>query len=525
MLNKFSIGKRLALSFGLVVMILSLAVGMSLRSFLAFRASLAEVKRQNTQIVLTKDACARIMQVLLDAGATTATSDPEARAQFQKDIEQQRQTYRAEFDQLQALATTQETKEQLANLASLVAEARDADLKVMDLVQAGNQTEAAKVFIAETCPKIPQIDEAFSKLSTRRVDRLNKAVALADLKIDQDILSLLGTGLVAIAAASLLGVLITRSITRPVAGFMAILDALATGNLTVQAQVDSQDEIGQLGATLNHTITRLRDTMAEVAQASMIVASGASQLSASAEQMSITTEEIAKSGEMLHFVTDTVTSAMVQFLASVEQVASNVKVSIDHTGQAVEATEAGSRGSQEANDRMAEIQQATRKISSVVVVIQEIAQQTNLLSLNAAIEAAKAGEKGKGFSVVAEEVRKLSERSRQATVEIEHLIQDTKSVVEGGLSSVKTTSGLIDRIHSSITNVSSLVLEIGATTEEQSSTGGEISKRMEESAQEVRQNATATHQLSATVHEITRTAVELAMISRVMAGAVGTFQL
>jgi methyl-accepting chemotaxis protein len=212
-------------------------------------------------------------------------------------------------------------------------------------------------------------------------------------------------------------------------------------------------------------------------------------------------------------------------MASVEQVAGNVSVSVDRTCQAVGATEEGAQGSKDAAERMDRIHQATARISSAVAVIQEIAQQTNLLSLNAAIEAAKAGDKGKGFAVVAEEVRKLAERSRAATVEIEQLIKDTHAAVAGGVTSVQATSGLMGRIHGAVTDVAARVREIGVATKEQSGTAGEIAKRMEESAREVSQNAAATQELSATVQEISRTAADLAQVSETMARAVAAFQV
>jgi len=287
----------------------------------------------------------------------------------------------------------------------------------------------------------------------------------------------------------------------------------------------TQDEIGQLGGSLNLALSRLQLAMREISQASHSVASGAVELSASAEQMAATTGEIARSGETLNQTTESAAAAIVQFLGSVEQVAGNVRISVEQTDQAMAATAAGAQGSQDAGARMVLIQDATGKIASAVAVIQEIAQQTSLLSLNAAIEAAKAGEQGKGFSVVADEVRKLADRSSEATVEIEHLIKGTRDAVEGGVASVKTTAERMTQIQAATAKVAQLIRQIGATTTDQSGTGSEIGRRMEDSAREVGQNATATHQLSATVQEISRTAAELARISEAMAQATAKFKV
>jgi methyl-accepting chemotaxis protein len=395
----------------------------------------------------------------------------------------------------------------------------------MGFAQDGKRAEALKLYAEASCPKILLWNSAFAKVNDWRQTRMDEAQEQAERQIRRSTLAILAAGLAAIAAASVLGALITRSITRPVHGFMAVLATVAAGDLTVQARVDSRDEIGQLGASLNQALQRIRATIREVSQSAMAVASGATQLAASSEQMAATTQELARNGELLHSATETVSAATVQFLASVEQVAGNVKVSVDQTDQAVDATVAGAQGNRDAAERMGRIHEATGKISTAVAVIQEIAQQTNLLSLNAAIEAAKAGDKGKGFSVVAEEVRKLAERSRSATVEIEKLIQETHAAVAGGVSSVQTTSGLMSRIHDSIGNVSSLVREIGAATREQFGTAGEIAKRMADSAKEVSHNATATQELSATVQEISRTSMELAQVSETMASAVAKFQV
>jgi methyl-accepting chemotaxis protein len=525
MLNRLRIGKRLAVGFGLIIAVLVAAVGIGVLGFRSLHSAMAEVRHQSVQIVLTKDAYAHSMQTLAYVSAVAVTEDPAARQDFLRALQTHREAYLADIKGMEAMAATEETRRAVAGLDAALAELRSANAKVVELAQAGKPLEAIRTYAQASCPKMVLWNTAFGKLSDRREARLNQALAQAEADIHSSILAICLAGLIAIGGAAALGLLITRSITRPIQGFLGVLAQVATGDLTVQAQVDSQDEIGALGSSLNLALGGLRETMREVSTAALAVASGATELSASSEQMLATTMEIARSGDLLHTATDTVASAIMQFQASVQQVAGNVQVSVEQTDQAVDATQAGAEGSRDTAERMVRIHDATGKIASAVAVIQEIAQQTNLLSLNAAIEAAKAGENGKGFSVVAEEVRKLAERSRAATVEIEHLIQDTRVAVEGGEASVKTTSGLMERIHGAVTHVAGRVHEIGAATREQSSTAEEISRRMADSAREVSQNAASTQELAATVQEISRTASDLARISETMAAAVARFHI
>jgi methyl-accepting chemotaxis protein len=334
--------------------------------------------------------------------------------------------------------------------------------------------------------------------------------------------------LIAAATFGLVGAnvfLVSRYVVTALNSSVQAANKVAKGDITVVFPATHQDEIGVLGNSLNDAFRTLQTSMQEVRHASMTVASGATELSTSAEEMLATTAEIAKSGETLHMTTDSVAAAITQFMAHVESTAANVHASVEHMEHAVKATEEGSSGSKNATSRMAVVQDVTAKISSAVVVIQEIAQQTNLLSLNAAIEAAKAGHQGKGFAVVAEEVRKLAERCRQATVDIEKLICDSHTAVADGVTAVENTTVLMDLIHQSIGNVSGRLHEIGAATREQATAAADIAQRMAESAKEVGQNAAATHQLSATVHEISRTASELAQVSDTMAASVAKFQL
>jgi methyl-accepting chemotaxis protein len=320
-------------------------------------------------------------------------------------------------------------------------------------------------------------------------------------------------------------VVITRSITRPIQAFKETMALAAQGDLTVTARIDSHDQVGSLGVALNQMLAKLAGTLRQVGQASAAVASGATELSSSAEEMAATTAQIAEGSEAINVVTAQMASAINQLAASVHQVADNVRVSVAQAGLVVSAADQGGQGGSDAVQRMKAITETTRSIAKVITLMQEIARQTNLLSLNAAIEAAKAGAHGKGFAVVAEEVRKLADRSRSAAVEVEGLTRDNLGAVAGGTAAVETTLGLIGQIQEAIGSMASLTREVGAATEEQATTAVQVARHVDEASAQVGRNAAATQQLAATVHEISRTATELARVSEGLAQAVAVFRV
>jgi methyl-accepting chemotaxis protein len=341
-------------------------------------------------------------------------------------------------------------------------------------------------------------------------------------------LRLLGIGLLLMAAIAGLVAVLARSILRQLGGdpayAVAVTNAIAAGDLTVPVTIRPGDDSSLLFAmrTMQHN---LHEAITGVAHAVATVASGATELSAASEQMASTTSQLAKGNEAIHEVTEQVASQMIHLYESVQQISSHVEESVAQSTQAVSAMEAGvERGHQAAGD-MERILGTTQNIAKAVTVIQGIASQTNLLSLNAAIEAAKAGAQGKGFSVVAEEVRKLAERSRAAAVEIQGLLLESNGAVEGGRTSVRTTHELMAKTQEAILTMARMVRAIGTATSEQSEAASEISKHVEDASREVGQSAAASHQLEATVQEVSRTAGEFAKISEGLARTVEQFKL
>jgi len=206
-------------------------------------------------------------------------------------------------------------------------------------------------------------------------------------------------------------------------------------------------------------------------------------------------------------------------------VAAGARETQQKLAEAQAAAEQGTGAGADTTEAMAGITRTAGDISKAILVIQEIAGQTNLLSLNAAIEAAKAGEQGKGFAVVAEEVRKLAERSAVAAKEVNQLIQQAKAAVDRGGITVGATVRSLETIRTNLTAFGHLAGHIAQATAEQSRTGEEAARQVEQGVHESIQTASAATQLSATTDEVARTAKDLAQVAETLAKQISVFQV
>ncbi len=315
---------------------------------------------------------------------------------------------------------------------------------------------------------------------------------------------------------------IGRSLTRPL---KQLSDGLSRSDLTVQIAVRSEDEIGAAAGAFNAYNARMRQVFHGLAGTSTQVASGSIQLSASAEQISATSASIAENSDAQRAAFERIAAAVTQLSASIEQVTGSIRRSRAESDAAVEAVRAGTDAGGRTATAMEDIRQATARMVSAVRLIQDIARQTNLLSLNAAIEAAKAGAMGKGFAVVAEEVRKLAERSGAAAREIGELIEQSNASVDDGARTVSDTVAALGTIDANIRSLATMLQEVGVAADEQAGTSAEVARQVDDNVARVAQNATATGELARAVAEIARTAADLARAAEEQNHAVGQFKL
>ncbi|MEI6471605.1 MAG: methyl-accepting chemotaxis protein [Holophagaceae bacterium] len=332
-----------------------------------------------------------------------------------------------------------------------------------------------------------------------------------------------------LALLAVIGAIVMRqvkvSMLVPLERLGATIRQVAGGDMTAAAPLEGGTEISQLAATFNGMVADLNKALGSMRLAADRVASGSTELASSAEEMSLTVQETARVGEDLSRSGVEVLSALRELDANIESAAGHARQTIQRTQEAVQDTDRSAETGRGTARGMEGIREATTRIVQIVKVIQDIARQTNLLSLNAAIEAARAGSLGKGFAVVADEVRKLAERSEQSAEEIEGTIQAMELAVTQGAGSVDVTLQNLLAIRDRISQVAGQIEEIGTLSQGQARTSQEVGRRMGETTTRLEQNAAATHELAATVVEIAKTSEDLSQVAENLRDTVERFKL
>jgi len=480
------------------------------------------------------------------------TKDNDRNETLQKNIQEKNKENSTLMEKIDQLKLMDNVSEKYESFKSEYKKLQDISSEMLSLAVKNENDKAYDVYLKEMDPQRETVNQLIEDIQTLNADNA-KTIYQRDSKEAGSIITLL---IIVIAASLVLsisiGLLMTRLITKPIKDIQALFTETEQGDFTVKGTYQSKDELGLLTASFNKMVAGVRSIIETVGETSHQVASSSQELSASADESTKASEYISTTIQELAVGSDqqvesvensrTVIKGMTEFAGRISSNAEKAAATADQTAlMSLEGTKAIDKVSAQMksiNETVVSLSEAfkhlterSNEIGNITEVITSIAEQTNLLALNAAIEAARAGEQGKGFAVVADEVRKLAEQSAQSAEQITRLItiiqNDTKQTmnsvisatgeVKEGLVVVHEAGGAFQKIENSITEVVTQINDVTNLVKNLTAGTSEIETAISGVKEVAETAAGGTQTVSAATQEQLASMEEIAAASQILA--------
>lgn len=530
-MRNLKVSVRATLSFMFIAFLLVALGGLSVWKMGEIRASAEDLENDALASIVVADRInAAMLRLRLENRRLVSQTDPEAIAATVKTINSVRDELRKQIQTYAPFVAS----DREGQLFKAVSENSEKMLTAFDGVSAlasrGAAAEALAYISSNVTPVTRPLEEAVAGLVQMNIDEAGNAGKASEASYQSGLMFVIFIIVAAALATIVLAVLFTKSIVVPLRDMLRVNDMIAKGDLRTVITVNGKDEFADLLRSTQQMQNNLRDTI-------KLIGDSATQLASASEEMNAVTEESSKGLMRQNTEIDQAATAVNEMTAAVDEVARNAASASDAAKASDQATRTGAsrvtstvtaieRLSQTVQNTSGDVQRLavqSKDISKVLDVIRTIAEQTNLLALNAAIEAARAGEQGRGFAVVADEVRALAHRTQTSTQEIEQMIGDilkgteqaTKAMSEsceqaqGTLGVAHEAGAALTLIAKAINEINEMNLMIATASEQQA----QVARSVDGNLMSIRdlsiQSATGAHQTAAASSELSRLAADM----------------
>jgi methyl-accepting chemotaxis protein len=505
------IGTRLALGFGVVLVLLAAVLGLGISRMAMMQANVEEIVNiNNEEAKLAIRLRMRIYERAVALRNVVLVTDD---AGMQKEVERFKKATDEYLDAELKLnkmfadfAGTETEKSLMQKSKEFFNAMMPHAAKVLELGLANKNEEATKVLMKDVAPIQTQLLANLKDLTDFEYKLNDEAKAASDKAYTSARLLMIVLGVAAIVLGMAIAFLITRNLVKTLGGEPnyagEVARLIGDGDFSVPVVTKTGDTTSLL-ASMKRMQEQLTGTVSGIKQSADTISSASQQIATGNADLSQRTEEQASSLEET-------ASSMEELTSTVKQNAENAKQANQLAAGASDVAVKGGQVVSQVVDTMASINASSKKIVDIISVIDGIAFQTNILALNAAVEAARAGEQGRGFAVVATEVRNLAQRSAAAAKEITSLIGDSVSKVQDGSKLVDEAGKTMEEIVSSVKRVTDIMAEITAASQEQSSGIEQVNTAITQMDQVTQQNAALVEEAAAAAESMQEQAQSLA---------------
>jgi methyl-accepting chemotaxis protein len=451
----------------------------------------------------------------------------ETAAEQQEHIEA-REAYSAERETAFKAYTDRGVPENLAALvqrheSALARYAQLRDERLIPLALAGRVAEFEEVLEREATPLFDEADQALEGLIAGESEQMRARTEQmrADYNVSRN--EILATVAAGVALSLGVGIWTVLLIVRPLREVSGVLAGVADGDLTRHVPVRSADEVGVISSALNRATDGMRAAVTSLDGTASALAASAEQLASTNTRIATSAEEASTQANVVATAAEEVTRNVQEVAAGTQETGAAIREIAQNAHEAARVAADAVGVAESTNQTVSKLGDSSAEIGNVVKVITSIAEQTNLLALNATIEAARAGEAGKGFAVVASEVKDLAQETAKATEDIARRVAAIQSDTESAVVAISEIGGIIARINDYQTTIAAAVEEQTATTSEMNRGVGEAAAGSAEIAANIVSVATAAALTTESVTESQRASEELARMSSQVHAIVARF--